>query len=93
MNLELSVEDKLTIVQQHLKNILYSEYNQQISLLESQAVTIPNQSNIDGVNLQLASIASQKLVLQNEIKSLEAAQAAELSAQAAADKTASTITK
>ena len=93
MTLELSIEDKLAIVQQHLKNILYSEYNQQISLLESQAVTIPNQSNIDGVQLQLASIASQKLALQNEIKSLEAAQASELAAQAASDKATSTTTK
>ena len=70
MTIELSAEDKITIVEQHLKNVLYSEYNAQLSLIEAQALSTPNQSTIDSANAQLRDVIAQKAALQTEIDSL-----------------------
>jgi hypothetical protein len=70
MTIELTNDEKLTIAEQHLKNILFNEYNAQLSLIEAQAVDTPNQSNIDSINAQLSDITSQKDKLQREINSL-----------------------
>lgn len=70
MTIELSTEDKIGIAEQHLKNVLYNEYNAQLTLIEAQSVSVPNQSNIDSANAQLRDIAAQKAALQSEIDSL-----------------------
>ena len=41
MTVELTVEEKTAIIEQHLKNIAYSEYNAILSLAEAQAVAEP----------------------------------------------------
>jgi hypothetical protein len=70
MTIELTSEEKIAIVEQHLKNVLYSEYNAQLTLIEAQAVSTPNQANVDATNAQLKDIAAQKSLLQKEIDSL-----------------------
>lgn len=70
MTIELSAEDKINIVEQHLKNVLYSEYNAQLSLIEAQALSTPNQSTIDSANAQLRDVTAQKAALQTELDSL-----------------------
>jgi hypothetical protein len=70
MAIELTPEEKIGIIEQHLKNVLYSEYNAQLSLIEANALSEPIQTNIDAINLQLKDIAAQKDILQKEINSL-----------------------
>jgi hypothetical protein len=70
MTIELTSEEKIAIVEQHFKNVLYSEYNAQLTLIEAQAVSTPNQANVDATNAQLKDIAAQKSLLQKEIDSL-----------------------
>jgi hypothetical protein len=70
MTIELTPEEKITIVEQHLKNIAYSEYNANLSLLEAQSAATPNQANVSATNAQLADILAQKAVLQSELDSL-----------------------
>jgi hypothetical protein len=70
MAIELTSEEKIGIIEQHLKNVLYSEYNAQLSLIEANALSEPIQTNIDAINLQLKDIAAQKDILQKEINSL-----------------------
>ena len=70
MTIELTAEEKITIVEQHMKTIAYSEYNAQLSLAEEQAISSPNQNNITTLTNQISDILAQKQVLQSEIDSL-----------------------
>jgi hypothetical protein len=67
---DLTNEEKSVIVLQHLKNIAYSEYNAVLSLAQEQAVSDPNQKNIQTLTDQLSDILAQKQVLQEELDSL-----------------------
>jgi hypothetical protein len=67
MTISLTPEEKLQIAEQHMKTILFSEYNAQLSLIEAQAASTPNQSNIDSLNAQASDVSAQKAVLQAEI--------------------------
>jgi len=72
MTILLTPEEKLQIVEQHLKTVLFSEYNIHLSLIEANAASTPNQSNIDSLNAQTTDIAAQKAALLKEINSLNA---------------------
>ena len=67
---ELTNEEKSVIVLQHLKNIAYSEYNAILSLAQEQALSEPNDKNIQTLTNQLSDIVAQKQVLQDELDSL-----------------------
>ena len=70
--MELTPQEKIDVVNQHMKNILFGEYNIVLSLAEAKASDKPNQGNIDILNNQLKSSASQKQALQAELDSLMA---------------------
>lgn len=70
MTVELTAEEKTAIIQQHLKNIAYSEYNATLSLAEAQAVSTPNTENVASLTEQLADLVAQKQVLATELDSL-----------------------
>ena len=70
MTIELTVEEKTAIIEQHLKNIAYSEYNAILSLAEAQAVATPNTENVAVLISQLADAVAQKQVLETELSSL-----------------------
>ena len=70
MAIELTVEEKTAIIEQHLKNIAYSEYNAILSLAEAQAVATPNTENVASLTSQLADAVAQKQVLETELSSL-----------------------
>lgn len=67
---DLTNEEKSVIVLQHLKNIAYSEYNAVLSLAQEQALSEPNNKNIQALTDQLSDILAQKQVLQDELDSL-----------------------
>ena len=68
----LKPEEKKIIAEQHLKTVLFSEYNISLSLMESNAIVDKNQTNIDALNSQMAKVLSQKNVLQSELNLIEA---------------------
>lgn len=70
MTIELTVEEKTAIIEQHLKTIAYTKYNTVLSLAEAQSVAIPNTENIASLTSQLADVAAQKQVLETELSSL-----------------------
>jgi uncharacterized coiled-coil DUF342 family protein len=72
MTIDLTPEEKKTIVEQHLKTVLFSEYNLTLSLIEANALTEKNQSNIDSLNKQMSEVRSQKSVLQQELDTVNA---------------------
>jgi hypothetical protein len=67
---ELTNEEKSVIVLQHLKNIAYSEYNAILSLAQEQALSEPNDKNIQTLTNQISDIIAQKQILQDELDSL-----------------------
>jgi hypothetical protein len=67
---DLTNEEKSVIVLQHLKNIAYSEYNAILSLAQEQALSEPNQSNVQNLTNQISDIVAQKQILQDELDSL-----------------------
>jgi len=68
----LTPEEKKIIAEQHLKTVLFSEYNISLSLMESNAIVDKNQTNIDALNNQMNEVLSQKNILQAELDSIEA---------------------
>lgn len=67
----LTTEEKIAIVQQHLKNVLYNQYNVYLSLLESNAVSEKNDQEIARLTEQQNDILAQKTALTSELDSLE----------------------
>ena len=70
MTIELTIEEKVAIVMQHLKTVAYAEYNAILSLAEAKAVANPNTENITSLTNQLEDITAQKEALQEELDSL-----------------------
>jgi uncharacterized protein (UPF0276 family) len=70
MTIDLTAEEKITIVQQHIKNIAYSKYNTQITLLEMDATATQNVELIASLNNQISDYNKQIAALEAEINSL-----------------------
>lgn len=66
----LTKEEKIDIINQHLKNLEYSKFNSEISLVEESAASEPQQNLIDEIQGQIDSINAKKAALLSEISSL-----------------------
>jgi hypothetical protein len=66
----LTKEEKIDIINQHLKNLEYSKYNSQISLVEESAAIEPQSILIDEINGQIDNISAKTSALLSEIESL-----------------------
>jgi hypothetical protein len=62
----LTNEDKLTIVNQHIKNVEFSKYNLELSLIEENSVASPDASVIDSLNSQIVSVNAKLAALEAE---------------------------
>jgi len=70
MAIELTNEEKLNIVNQHIKSVDYSIYGLQLDLLEAQAVDAPDQTQISSLNSRISSANARRVVLVTERNSL-----------------------
>jgi hypothetical protein len=70
MGYTLTKEEKIDIINQHLKNLEYSKYNSQISLVEESAAIEPQSILIDEINGQIDNISAKTSALLSEIESL-----------------------
>jgi prefoldin subunit 5 len=70
MTYELTNEEKISIIDQHLKNLEYNRYNLQVSILELTSETNPKQESITDIQAQIDSIVAQQTALSAEIASL-----------------------
>lgn len=66
----LTNEEKSAIVTQHIKNIEYSMYNLELSLIEEKSVSSPDATKIESLNEQLNNLTSQKAALEAELTKL-----------------------
>ena len=69
---ELTTEEKIAVIESHMKNVQYNKFNAQITLVEEQALTNPNASNIEAANDKIAQADLQIAALQAEIDALNA---------------------
>jgi hypothetical protein len=72
MSYELTNEEKINVIESRIKNIYRNEYSLQISKIEEQSKTSPDQSIINNLNSQIADIAKQTSALEAEITKLTA---------------------
>jgi type I restriction-modification system DNA methylase subunit len=75
--MELTNEEKKSIVMQHAKGIMINMYNLQTSLIEENSVSSPDQNVITNINSQLAEFQKKLDAMTNEIADLDAAIAAQ----------------
>lgn len=70
MTYELTNQEKTEVVNQHLKNVEYSLFNLNLSLVEEQAVATPSSANIASLNSQITELSAKKTVLLAELADL-----------------------
>ena len=70
MAIELTNEEKLGIVNQHIKSIDYTIYGLELDLLEAQAVDSPDATQISSINNRISSANNRRTVLVEERSSL-----------------------
>jgi|LauGreDrversion4_2_1035121.scaffolds.fasta_scaffold117317_3 hypothetical protein len=66
----LTNQEKIDIVNQHLKNVNYSLYNLSLSVVEENAVSEPNSDSIANLNAQISDLNAKKTTLEAELQSL-----------------------
>jgi len=70
MTIELTNEEKLGLIAQHIKSIDYSIYGLQLDLLETQAVPNADASQVSNINARIAVLNTKRAALVEEKDSL-----------------------
>lgn len=68
--MELTKEEKVSIVKQHIKTIALNIYNLQLTLIAENAISPINEANINSLNTQLLVENSKIQALELELDSL-----------------------
>lgn len=66
----LTKEDKISVINQHKRNIEYNRYNVELSIIEESSLSSPNQENLDSLKSQMAEIDKKLAALDAELASL-----------------------
>ena len=72
MTIELSKEEKISIINQHIKTLKYNKYDYQISIKEEEAVATPSTSKVDSLNEKITEVDAKVAALSAEIAALNA---------------------
>lgn len=70
MTTTLTNEEKLSIVNQHIKSIDYNIYGQELDLVQANAVTLPDAGQIAAINARIAESNAKRAALVIEKDSL-----------------------
>jgi hypothetical protein len=70
MSIDLTNEEKLNIVNQHLKVVDYAIYGYQLDLLEAEAVATPDASFVASLNERISNATLKRTALVEEKNSL-----------------------
>jgi hypothetical protein len=68
----LTNEEKSAVVTQHIKNVEYSIYNLELSVIEENSVSSPDATKISSLNGQVEDLEAQKTALNAELATLSA---------------------
>jgi hypothetical protein len=72
MTVELSVQEKIAIIDQHLKSIEYSLYNNELDLIEANAATPVDASVVSSIESKISATTGKKNALLAAKADLEA---------------------
>ena len=70
MTTMLTNEEKLNIVNQHIKSVEYSLYGYELDLVQANAVSVPDAGQVSAINTRIAEANSVKAALVTEKNSL-----------------------
>ncbi len=70
MSTMLSNEEKLNVVNQHIKSVDYAIYGYELELIQANAVSSPDESQISALNARMAEVNAKKAALVAEKNSL-----------------------
>jgi len=70
MTIELTNEEKLSIVNQHIKNHTFAKYGMELTIAELNTAVNVDQAQIDSLNAQIIDLESKISMLNNEAQSL-----------------------
>jgi len=70
MTTTLTNEEKLNVVNQHIKQTDYAIYGYELDLIQANALSTPDTEQINAVNIRLAQANSKKAALVTEKNSL-----------------------
>jgi hypothetical protein len=65
-------EEKLGIINQHMRNVQVNKYNLELTLLEENALTSPNAETVSSLTAQIAEANKKMTVLETELESVQA---------------------
>jgi len=71
---EISIDEKINIVESHIKNVEYNQYNNQLGILEEKAKASPSQANLSSLSANAADYVNQLASLNAELVTLQAQQ-------------------
>ena len=69
---DITIQEKINIVESHIKNVEYNQYNNQLSVLEEKAKSTPNQDTLTTLAANAVDYANQSTLLNNELIALQA---------------------
>jgi hypothetical protein len=69
---ELTTEEKIAVIQSHVKNVQYNKYNAQITLVAENALETPDADKVASANEVITKASLQLVALQAEIDALSA---------------------
>jgi hypothetical protein len=64
---DLSNEEKSSVLVTHLRNLSYSKYNTEVSIVEEESLAKPSQENLTQLNAQLTAIQTKISALVAEL--------------------------
>ena len=70
MTTQLTNEEKISIINSHLKNLEYNKFNIEMSIVEENAKSTPDSSNLSSLNSQASEIDVQIAALNAESATL-----------------------
>jgi hypothetical protein len=65
-------EEKMGIINQHMRNVQVNKYNLELTLLEENALTSPNTETVTAITAQIAEANKKIAVLETELESVQA---------------------
>jgi hypothetical protein len=64
---QLTNEEKATVITTHLRNLSYTKYNTDLSIIEEESLSTPSAESLSQLNAQLASINTKIAALEAEL--------------------------
>jgi hypothetical protein len=64
---QLTNEEKATVITTHLRNLSYTKYNTELSIIEEQSLPTPSAESLSQLNAQLASTNVKITALEEEL--------------------------